>query len=291
MGKGARGHGPPVSSPDGFFMSSLQTPAIILKVQTLGEADCLVTFLTPARGRLQGVAKHARKSRRRFANVLEPLNRVELWLAARPRKELEFLEKGELMRAFPGLRRDLPRLAAAALLAELAGELAAPEGAPALFAALEEALARLEEGAAPESLLLSFVAHLLKLGGYGWRLTECLACGRDPRGPGFFSIPAGGVYCGDCRGRAAGPVVTLTPGARKLLLAAQSLPAHRLSRLIFPPRQAAQCLELLREFLRYHLPRPLKAWEFFDQVRGRTGASGATPPRQENKTATSQEER
>lgn len=271
-------------------MASVQTPAIILKVQTLGEADCLVTFLSPKRGRLQGVAKHARKSRRRFANVLEPLNRVELWLSGRPRKELEFLEKGELVRAFPGLRRDLPRLAAAAVLAELAGELAAPEGAPALFAGLEEALARLEEGAAPISLLLASAAHLLKLGGYGWRLAKCLTCGREPPGPAFFSIPEGGVYCEGCKGKAAGPVVTLNPGARKLLVAALSLPAERLSRLIFPPRQAAQCLELLREFLRYHLPRPLLAWEFFDQVRGRAEGSPAALPLQKDKTVMSQEE-
>ncbi len=271
-------------------MSAVQTPAIILKVQTLGEADCLVTFVTPARGRLQGVARHARKSRRRFPNVLEPLNRVELWLSGRPRREMEFLEKGELVRAFPGLRRDLPRLAAAAVVAELTGELAAPEGAAALFAALEQALARLEEGAAPESLLLSFAAHLLKLGGYGWQLKRCLACGREPTGPAHFSIPQGGVSCQECRGKAASPGVALNPGTRKLLVASQTLPAERLSRLIFPPRQAAQGLELLRAFLAYHLPRPLKAWEFFDQVRARTGASGAALPRQENKTATSQEE-
>ena len=60
-------------------MSAWQTPAIVLTVKDFGEADRLVTFLTPARGRLTGLAKHAKKSRKRFANVLEPLKRVEFF--------------------------------------------------------------------------------------------------------------------------------------------------------------------------------------------------------------------
>ncbi|MCL6621903.1 MAG: DNA repair protein RecO [Syntrophobacterales bacterium] len=255
-------------------MAAIQTPALILSVKTVGEADCLVTFLTPVRGRLTGVAKHARKSRRRFPNVLEPLNRVELWLSARPRGELEFLEKGELVRAFAGLRRDLPRLAAAAVLAELAGELASPlEGAGAIFALLELALSRLEEGAAPDSLLLATAAHLLKLGGYAWQLEACRTCGERPAGPAWLSLREGGIYCPACRTQAPGPLMSLDAGARKLLAAAQSLPADRLNRLVFPPRQAEQCLAALRSFLRHHLDRPLKAWEFFDRIR-----AGAASP-------------
>lgn len=249
-------------------MPAWQTPAIVLRVQDLGEADRLVTFLTPSRGPLTGVAKHARRSRRRFANCLEPLNRVELWLSNRSRGDLEFLEKGDLVNAFAGLRRDLPRLAAAAVLAELAGELASPpEGAAGIFAALETALARLEEGAAPESLLVACAAHLLKLGGYGWRLTACLACGREPEPPLVMSLSRGGVFCRDCRIGATGPIAALNPGTLKLLGLAQSLPADKLTRLIFPPRQLEQSLGLLRGFLRYHLNKHLKSWEFFDRTR------------------------
>ena len=62
-------------------MPARQTPAIVLTVKDFGEADRLVTFLTPERGVLTGMAKHAKKSRKRFANVLEPLNRVEFFLS------------------------------------------------------------------------------------------------------------------------------------------------------------------------------------------------------------------
>jgi DNA repair protein RecO (recombination protein O) len=248
-------------------MSAWQTPAIVLTVKDFGEADRLVTFLTPARGRLTGLAKHAKKSRKRFANVLEPLNRVEFFLSDRTGGDLEFLQKGELVQAFPALRRDLPRLAAAAVLAELAGELASPpEAAAPVFGALEEALVRLENSQPPESLLVSRMLQLLKLGGYGFQLSTCLICGREPAPPLHFSIPRGGVVCGACRPGAASPLAAINPGVRKLMQQAQEMSKELLSRLIFPPQQRDQCLAVLRAFLRYHLGRELKSWSFWDKV-------------------------
>ena len=248
-------------------MPAQETPAIILSVKDYGEADRLVTFLTPGRGRLTGVARHARKSRKRFAHCLEPLSRVTLFLSERRRGDLEFLEKGEVRRSFPSLRRDLARLGAAALVAELAGEVASPPEATAdVFAALETALTLLDEGAPPESLLPGFLLHLLKLGGYGLALERCRACGQEPRPPLLVSLPRGGILCGVCAKGAPGPLVSLNPGVWKLLRLAQALPPEKLGRLRFPPGQLAPCLTLLRLFLRHHLGRDLKAWAFWDKV-------------------------
>jgi len=248
-------------------MPSQETPAIILSVRDYGEADRLVTFLTPARGRLTGVAKHARRSKKRFAHCLEPLSRVNLFLSDRARGDLEFLEKGEALRSFPGLRRDLARLGAGALLAELAGEMASPPEATAgVFVTLETALTLLEEGAPPESLLPGFLLHLVKLGGYGLSLDRCQACGLEPQPPLVVSLPRGGVLCGACSRSAPGPLVSFNPGTWKLLRLAQELPPEKLTRLRFPPEQRRQSLNLLRLFIRHHLGRDLKAWAFWDKV-------------------------
>ncbi len=260
-------------------MSAWQTPAIVLTVKDVGEADRLVTFLTPARGRLTGLAKHAKKSRRRFANVLEPLNRVEFFLSARPGGDLEFLQKGELICSYPALRRDLRRLAAAAVLAELAGELASPpEAAAPIFSALEEALGRLENGVPPDSLMVSFALHLLRLGGYAFQLAACQVCGREPAPPLFFSIPRGGVVCGACQGGALSPLVALNPGTWKLLRRSQEMPRDKLPRLVFPPWQLSQSLAVIRTFLRHHLGLELKSWSFWDKVAsGHLGQKGQKP--------------
>jgi DNA repair protein RecO (recombination protein O) len=247
-------------------MAERQTPAIVLTVKDYGEADLVVTFLTPGQGRLTGMAKHAKKSRRRFAHCLEPLSQVNFFLSPR-RGELEFLQRGDLVKSYPSLRRDLKRLGAAAVLAELAGELAGPpEAYGEIFATLEEALGLLEGGQPPESLLPVFLLRLLSLGGYGPRLNHCLKCGREPEPPLYFSISRGGVLCRECSPGAPGLLLPLSLGALKLLRLAQDLPRDKLSRLRFPAWQRRQSLAVFKAFVRYHLGRDLKAWSFWDKV-------------------------
>ncbi len=248
-------------------MNSWRTPAIVLKVQDYGEADRLVTFLTPARGRLTGMAKHARKSRRRFAHCLEPLSRVEFFLSGRNAGNLEFIEKGESVEVFQEVRRNLPRLGAAALLAELAGELAAPPDATVqIFATVELALRRLEGGDPPGSLLPAFLLHLLKLGGYGLHLDNCLNCGQVPTEGLYFSVPRGVILCAPCSQGALGPLLPLTLGEWKLLQQAASWPANKLSVLRFPGQQRDKSLRLVKLFLRHHLGHDLKSWAFWEKV-------------------------
>jgi DNA repair protein RecO (recombination protein O) len=246
------------------------TPAIVLTLREYGEADLLVTFLAPGGGRLTGIAKHARKSRRRFVHCLEPLSRVNFFLAP-SRGELEFIQKGELVQAFPSLRRDLKRLAVAALLAEVAGLLAGPpEARSEIFATLEEALGLLEAGVPPESLLPLFLLRLLGSGGYRPRLSPCLQCGREPAGsPLFFHIPRGGVLCAACRQGVPGASLPLSPGAWKLLRLAQDLPRDKLSRLRFPASQREQSLAVFRALLAHHVGQDLKSWPFWEKVISR----------------------
>ena len=253
-------------------MSADMIPAIVLSVKDYGEADRLVTFLTPDRGRLTGLARHARKSKKRFAHCLEPLSRVDFTLSPRRRGDLEFLQQGELVQAFASLRRDLPRLAAAAILAELAGELASPpEAASGIFTALEEALKEIEAGMPPDSLLPAYLPHLLRWGGYGLKLDVCRACGREPAPPLWFSLPVGAMYCGPCSRQAPGPLLSLNPGSFKLLRLAHNLPREKLSRLRFPPRQRDQCLGALRLFIRHHVGRDLKSWSFWEKLKENGG--------------------
>jgi DNA repair protein RecO (recombination protein O) len=248
-------------------MTSRQTPAIIIGIRDYGEADKVVTFLTPAQGRVTGIAKYAKKSKKRFANCLEPLNRVEFFLSPQSRGELEFIQKGELVNSFPSLRRDLKRLGAAAVLAELAGLMAAPpEMVGEVFQTLEGVLGLLENGGPPDSLLPAFLLRLLSLGGYGPRLQACLKCSQEPKAPLYFSVPQGGVVCGPCSRAAAGPLLPLSPGAWKLLRMAQGMELEKLPRLRFPRRQRDESLAVFRAFLRRHLGKPMKSWAFWDKV-------------------------
>ncbi len=78
--------------------------AIIMRTWEFGETDLLVSFFTSDKGRLKGVAKGARKSRKRFANCLDLLSLVKLEYELKRGRELYFLHSGKLVHAFPGIR-------------------------------------------------------------------------------------------------------------------------------------------------------------------------------------------
>ena len=93
--------------------------AIILHHTDYGEADRIVTFLTPDQGRLKGFARAARKSRKRFGAALEPFAEVQLHWAARSSGDLVSLRDAELVTLRSGLHSDLETLTLAGYGCEL----------------------------------------------------------------------------------------------------------------------------------------------------------------------------
>lgn len=80
-------------------MSLHTTDALILRTYKLGELDRIVVFLTRDRGKKRGVAKNARRSRRRFGGALEPMTYGRVGYRERERRELVFLEYVEPVRS------------------------------------------------------------------------------------------------------------------------------------------------------------------------------------------------
>jgi len=73
--------------------------ALILRTYDLGESDRIVVFLTRDRGKKRGVAKNARRSRRRFGGALEPMTFGRVGYVERERRELVRLDYVEPKRS------------------------------------------------------------------------------------------------------------------------------------------------------------------------------------------------
>ncbi|HJQ98647.1 MAG TPA: DNA repair protein RecO, partial [Candidatus Polarisedimenticolaceae bacterium] len=97
----------------------IATPAFVLRTRAYGESDRIVTFITEEHGKLAGIAKGARNSRRRFAGTLEPFVRVRVVFRQRPTSDLAFLLRCELLGVWRGFTRDLDRFAAGAYVLDL----------------------------------------------------------------------------------------------------------------------------------------------------------------------------
>src|SRR5579859_2140625 len=74
-----------------------QSEALVLRTYPFHEADLLVTLFTRAEGKIRGVAKSAKKSKRRFGGALEPTTYVRAFYDVRERQELARLDACEVL--------------------------------------------------------------------------------------------------------------------------------------------------------------------------------------------------
>jgi DNA repair protein RecO (recombination protein O) len=221
------------------YGKEMESEAVVLKAWTAGENDLLVDFLTPDFGRLHGIARHGRKSQKRFGTVLESMNWVRL--RGRDAGGLVSLEESSLLKPWRRIDAFLPLLTAGFHVIELIRQLV-PERNPdaRVFRLLTECLEALDETAPGEiaTPLARFEYRLLDVSGFGPNLKECLSCGR-PRVPGenfFFVYHAGGIFCAPC----------LPPSASGG----------------FDPLTKAGLPKILSQFLEYQLGHSLKTRKF-----------------------------
>ena len=89
-----------------------QSEAIVLRTYPLREADLLVTLFTRVDGKVKGVARAAKKSKRRFGGALEPLTLVRAYYDDREGKELARLDSCDILESPLSAEIDYPRVVA-----------------------------------------------------------------------------------------------------------------------------------------------------------------------------------
>src|ERR671922_221952 len=95
------------------------TQAIVLRARPFGESDKIVSLLTESHGKVTGVAKGAKRSRKRFVNSLEPFSLVNLRFQDRPYSNLAFILASDLSLGFKHLATSLEKISYASYLVEI----------------------------------------------------------------------------------------------------------------------------------------------------------------------------
>lgn len=239
---------------------SQSSPAIILRARVYAESDKIVTFFSAEVGKLTGIAKGARNSRRRFANCLDPFTTVRVHFKTRANASLVFMESCDLLRP-PGPLADPVKLAYGSYLVELV-EMLTVEAQPVagVYELLSEALEELRGGAATGAFLRSYELQLLHHTGFHPQLDACAQCGKPlaDEEMGFLEPRHGRILCPGCR-RADQEAVQLHGTTLTTL---QSLRDQRLATARAHPLDATtatEAAELLGHLLALHLPRPLRS--------------------------------
>ncbi len=173
--------------------------AIVVGRQDLGEADRIVRLLTPSEGRVDLLARGARRSARRFAGALEPGTRLRV-TRKRGRGALATLVDADVVRTPRRPRDDYGLLVALAYGCEVAAALSREGlGADKGFGLLEVWLDCLEAPTAPGlASRLAYEAKALTFAGLAPALTRCAVCGGALLGTVRWSEEAGGGLHVDC---------------------------------------------------------------------------------------------
>ncbi|HVN85303.1 MAG TPA: DNA repair protein RecO [Candidatus Binatia bacterium] len=234
--------------------------AIILRARAYRESDKIVTFLTRDFGKLTGIAKGAKNSRRRFANCLDPLTAVRVYFRSKPAATLVFMESCDLLRPATIFAEPV-KFAYGSYLIELTDQLTGEaHPVPEVYDLLDGALTALSDGIAAAAFLRAFELHLLHHAGYEPHLESCAACHRSlaERDRVFLDPLQGSLVCGICRG----PDQSWVPVAGETVamlerLKGTTLPDAQTVRL--PTVLAAEAAQLLGRLLSLHVARPLKS--------------------------------
>ncbi len=244
-----------------------------------GEADRILTLITPGGGKIKAIAKGIRRQKSRIGGSLEPF--AELRLALAMGRTFEIVTQVEVIHAWLNLRDDLVSFGTASYIAELAnGTLEEHHAADSVYLLLKRAYEILDAGMAPGRVARWFEMHLADELGVRPEVDRCVECGRlleaDERYR--WMPPLGGVLCDRCPGppfERAG----LTLDALKLLKAYQRQDVEALAELRVRPAVEREVEIAMREFLAYSLDRKPRSLAFLDEVRsGVAGRQEAARP-------------
>jgi DNA repair protein RecO (recombination protein O) len=263
-------------------VEDVTTRAFCLRARAYGESDVIAVLLTEDHGKVSGMARGAKRSKRRFVGgALQPFHELDLRFARRPHSDLAFLHECRVVRSHHAIAENIETYAWASYVSEVA-EVTVPERDPnpqifTLFQTTMRALADKPDSAEPNAH--HFIMGLLDHAGWGPDLARCTVCDEpvgervrpilDPRGSGLICsrhvAERLGVDPND---------PGFSPGRR---IVGDALLAYvRQARETVPVsddaalRRAASAL--LDRLLDLHVDRPFKSRAFLGQLRAESAA-------------------
>jgi DNA repair protein RecO (recombination protein O) len=248
------------------------TPAVVLRTRALRESDLIVVLLTPGRGKIDCIARGARRSIKRYAGGLPIGARGEARLSGSSgrgggRGSLIPLAGFSPTADHSKVGRDLELFAYLAYLCELSDlliDVAVPD--PTSFARLCEAIETAMSATRPE-LLRRYELGLLDDLGSLPALDRCSVCGSpvdEQAGRVAFSRERGGALCllhSRAAARIAAPVLDL---AQRLLDRDLDASTEAYAKSDVETRRALR--DLCRQLISPQLRAPLRSLEFFAQI-------------------------
>ena len=236
-------------------MALKESEAIVLRTYPLRESDLLVTLFTRLEGKLKGVARAAKKSKRRFGGALEPLTYVRAVYDERERQELVRLDSCEVIESPMSGEVTFARATALAHVAELLDQLMPDrEASDAVFRLTLAVVAELR-GSALWMPVTYFELWMTRLMGFLPEFAECAVCGRSLNGTrAYWHALADGLVCVDDKRIASSE---MSPESRKIAAQMLKSRASEFAGIEWPRVLGADLRKFLIQILERHIEKKL----------------------------------
>ena len=236
-------------------MALRESEAIVLRSYPLREADLLVTLFTRAEGKVRGVARSAKKSKRRFGGALEPLTYVRAFYDVREGQELARLDSFEVLESPLSSEVSYARAVALGHIAELLDELLPDREANDAIFRLTLSVLQVLTGPDVWMPVTYFELWLTRLVGFLPELTECIVCGRSLNSSrAWFHALADGLMCADDKRLASSEI---SSESRDLAARMFRAPVESFVGLPWPKSQCADLRKFLIQTLQRHIEKKL----------------------------------
>ena len=246
-------------------MTSRTACGFVLKVADHAESDKLVTLYSRESGRISGIAKGAKKSKRRFVNKLELFSLLQLsYRVPQLAGGLIFIEEAEIVSSFISLRNKYRWYVAATYIIELVLCFSRDHDADQdLFALIHWAVHALEYNQHPGKVAALFHLKLLALSGYKPALEYCLGCQKIVS-PGYsYTLLAsrGSLLCNLCAPGVLRDQARLSVQTLKIMASGQRYSLAQLQRLNLQERTIAETLQSLHQYTLQLLQLDIRSWK------------------------------
>lgn len=244
----------------------IKTDGIVIKEQTIGESDRLITVLTRDEGVIRAFARKAKSLRdsKNSSTGLLAYSRFSFYKS----RDKYIVDSASPVEVFFGLRTDIGRLSLAQYFCELAAFIVPEETDSADYLRLVlNSLSFLAKNAKPERMIKAITElRMLALSGYMPDLVACKGCGAYESGAFYFLYGSAMVLCENCYEKGDAPAFKIPMSVMTAMRHICYADFNKLYSFTLSDEAQKLLAYTVENYTVYTLGRAMKTLEFYKSV-------------------------
>jgi DNA repair protein RecO (recombination protein O) len=247
-----------------------KTVGIIIKSRSFGETGKHLTIYTKSFGKINAIAKGAKKVKSRFGSSLELFTESVLYMFKKEHKDLYLITQTKINKSLPNISKDIKKFGVASVISEFIYNFVPfAEKNIQLYNFFSYVLQLVNCLNYEEKILLGFMVKFFSLVGYEINLISCSSCGQDIKiNSGLtknLSARFGGIICDSCLSKDV-ESIKIPNSTLKILEYLQKKEFYSLSKLIVNKKSEEDVKNVVSYFLQYYFSDKLKSLKVMESI-------------------------